>query len=479
MDSGSFQVDTITLENVEASGQSIAFRYDIDGYKNTLIFKYSEPLPKFDMAYAASLGVMGLSRYGTVIPRRFDLRKYSSWILPEILTFLRAVLPGAWSEHRYQLGRLDYSTPEFVVDSSRLGSKVHLPLLAIDGADYRRVLVASGSGKDSLLCQALLEKGGIEYEAFMYLHELYGDIEHQREVYKRVPVLSAERQRHIMVIKDDYAPWIRERVNEFEVTEAMLNAGLDKPFRTESGEVFEGSFAMALVQVASGIRVQAFGNEKSADFPNIIDTGTGEEIAHQFCKSMHAESAICGLYEKIFSSIQRVSITKPIHDVEIFRALFFLTDELPYLTNSCNFSKPWCCRCEKCLYVFAGFSAFGNHRKTVTTFGKDVFNDPHTLPVWEDLLGFKGRIAWECVGHPEETQLYFYKCRKSGIAGCALDMFEARVIDPLKARGYGDEGIEHLFDAIEQKYSMIHPNHHHMPEWLANRVLDAMFIEDE
>jgi len=63
----------------------------------------------------------------------------------------------------------------------------------------------------------------------------------------------------------------------------------------------------------------------------------------------------------------------------------------------------------------------------IETFGNNLFEMEENLPIWEELLGLKGYIAWECVGIPEETQLYFYKLYVRGIQGKAPSLFEGKI----------------------------------------------------
>jgi hypothetical protein len=407
-------------------------------------------------------------RIGYLIPAPyFNITKFSEYVHPELLTFLRKFLCHHWSEHRYQIGRLDYYVPEFVVDESILGSKAQLPLLKAKGDRPEHVIIASGSGKDSLLCAQLLTAANIEHETFTYLHDVYGDINHQNKVFERLPGTTRQK-RHVLRIRDGYPSWLENRLQSFSVLRDIENDGASKPLRTESGEVLLSSFAMVPIQVVSDIPLQVFGNEKSADFPNLIDKETGESIAHQFAKSIYGETAIFNFYNKFFSNIQRASLTKPIHDVKIFKILFALAGDLPYLTNSCNFTKPWCGRCEKCLYVFSGFSAFGDHEQTVRAFNANLFDNPELLPIWEDLLGLNGRIPWECVGHPEEAQLNLHKALKNGATGCAIDMFMEKIAGPLS--GVSTENLDRNFAMIEEKYSRVDTHHHLMPDWLAKKI---------
>lgn len=44
-----------------------------------------------------------------------------------------------------------------------------------------------------------------------------------------------------------------------------------------------------------------------------------------------------------------------------------------------------------------------------------IENTSIALNIWEELPGLKNFIPWECVGHPEEVQLYFYKVKNMGV----------------------------------------------------------------
>lgn len=471
---------TAVIEDIGTTDRSITFGYSLDGERHIVHLEYESMIladTRFKesretyCSYLVSLGILLMARFGSIIPRRFDITKYSRYVHPELLTFLRKFLSHHWSEHRYQIGRLDYYVPEFLLDESVCGLKVHLPLFKLNNDHVERVLVASGSGKDSLLCTQLLTAANVEYETFTYLHDVYGDIDYQSSVFKRLPQ-GARRRHHVLRIHDEYPAWLENRLRAFDVRRGMEKGGVFKPFRREAGEVFVSSFAMVPIQVVSGIPLQVFGHEKSADFPNLIDKETGESIAHQFAKSIYGETAIFNLYKKLFSNIQRVSLTKPIHDVRVFKTLFALAGDFPYLTNSCNVAKPWCGRCEKCLYVFSGFCAFGDYKRAVQTFNGDLFDNAKLLPVWEDLLGLNGRIPWECVGHPEETQLYFYKALQDGATGCVIDMFTDKIIEPLTS--VSTENVTRHFATIEEKYSRLDMRHHHMPDWLAQKIFAAI-----
>ncbi|GGA49195.1 hypothetical protein [Okeania sp. KiyG1] len=175
------------------------------------------------------------------------------------------------------------------------------------------------------------------------------------------------------------------------------------------------------------------------------------------------------------NNIHHASLIKAIHDVKIFDLVFQLGDQLPYATNSCNIQKPWCCRCEKCCYVFAGFCAYGDIEKVIKAFGKDLFAMEENLHIWSELLGLKGYIPWECVGMPEETQLYFYKVYQQGVRNQAfaergvscIALFEKEILTPLQNSG---KSVENYFQQIQNQFGQVYEDHHTMPEWLWQKI---------
>jgi hypothetical protein len=168
---------------------------------------------------------------------------------------------------------------------------------------------------------------GVDWEVLAAVHLV-------ETVFGRIRGSAPDVPLHTVVIHDTFDPWLRRRMAEHGITDPIVAEGRSKPFRTEAGEVFAGSFAMVPLQVARGINVQAFGNERSADFPNLVHPDTGEALAHQFAKSATAERLVSDLYGQLFDNVDRVSLTKATYDVKIFESLFALAGDLPYLTNS-------------------------------------------------------------------------------------------------------------------------------------------------
>nr|VFJ98049.1 MAG: hypothetical protein BECKH772A_GA0070896_1013111 [Candidatus Kentron sp. H]VFK00165.1 MAG: hypothetical protein BECKH772B_GA0070898_101819 [Candidatus Kentron sp. H]VFK03375.1 MAG: hypothetical protein BECKH772C_GA0070978_1012611 [Candidatus Kentron sp. H] len=409
----SFTVEKAVLENVTVDGETMEILYRLDGVPLGPRLHYEgldlrRGLPGGGPAlerFAAALAAFAVARFGAVLPKRVDFGPAGSLIPRELVDFLRYVLPGVWSEHRYQLGRLGFHYPEFVAHGSPPAASMPWPIWTLPDSG-NRVLLATGSGKDGTLCGLMLGKAGIPFDAIGYLHDQYGDVERQRDLFAPAEGRLRSERHFRMTVRDEYYPWLEERIQRFGIEKHS-----EKPFRREAGEVFLLSLAMIPFQIAYDIPLQVFGDEKSADRPNLIDPETGEPVAHQWEKSIHGERALHGLYARMFSNLNRASLLKPLHDARIFHTLFALDPDIAYLTNSCNIRKPWCGRCEKCAYVFAGFSAYGDPARTIAAFGADLLDDPA-------LLAHLGRV----VG-PEET--YRLGVRRPSRRGATLFLQDA------------------------------------------------------
>ena len=478
-----FRVKEASLVSIQLHSNSIEYHYDLDGdghrfrvsYNSINFFQQFSLSSKSEQhAFAVILGVIGFARFGAVLPKRLIVSEFSEYIPGFVYQFLQAVLPGVWSEHRYQLGMTDFKYPAWEKEGN-IYTETPFPLFAQEQAlskqrdlkaDMQKVLLTSGAGKDSLLCAQLLEQSGITYDLVTLFFSLYGQFAQQKQMFKSVIGKNTQVRLHQVYFEDEYYQWLEERLNQWSIREIFS----DKPFRVEAGETLISSLAYAPVQLAYGYPLQIWGNEKSADLPNLTLPDTGEPIAHQWSKSLEAERLINDFLAKMFIKAHRSSLIKPLHDVRIFKTLFEISGDLPYATNSCNIAKPWCGRCEKCAYVFLGFAAYGDFDKTVAAFGQNLLENENLMPTWEELLGLKNHISWECVGGAEEAQIYFYKIYKKGIKSKAMQLFDTQILEPMRAQGTNKGQIHLHFKLLEHHYLQIHTQHHTLPKWLIDRI---------
>jgi len=188
--------------------------------------------------------LFGFFRFGAVLPAQLDLRKYGRWVHPDLVRFLEYTIPHEWSEHRYQIQRLDCKGSEILYKEKELGSLSTWPIWRINSTQPEKVLLTSGSGKDSLLCALLLDEAKVRYDVVTYLHTYYGKMESQEDLFSTAPHVFNSEKQHVIHIYDDYYPWLRERLKRFKVSERIQESHVKKQkFRTEAGEVFFGSMS--------------------------------------------------------------------------------------------------------------------------------------------------------------------------------------------------------------------------------------------
>lgn len=469
-----FLINEVYLQEVVVDNNIIKFTYLADNHPihcsiryNSVDFTHNQ-LKSIQESYrfAVLLAVVCSMRFGAVLPTSINFSKYSNYIDQDLLEFLKVAMKGHWSQHRYQFGKVAYNHPAFIVNDN-LGIDAIYPLWSIDAKTPVDVILGSGAGKDSLLCSKILEKAAVKYDVVTYFHDTYGDDKEQELLFKQVSSRLQYRKSHGVYFYDDYYTWLEERMNKANIIEKTKTYFGNNHFRIEAGETLLTTMAMIPVQVTHTIPLLVLGHEKSADAPNLIEPESQQEISHQWTKSFTYHKALSQQMQRIFQGVSSTSLTKPIHDVKIFDLLFKFDQVLPYATNSCNIQKPWCCHCEKCCYVFAGFAAYGDLDKTIQAFGKNLLDLEENLPIWADLLGLNGYIAWECVGLPEETQWYFYKLYQKQIKGLAMDLFKQQVIQPLQEKNID---INEYFQEIEKQFSQVYENHHTMPDWLWEKI---------
>lgn len=82
-------------------------------------------------------------------------------------------------------------------------------------------------------------------------------------------------------------------------------------------------------------------------------------------------------------------------------------------------------------------------------------------------MGLKGYIPWECVGMPEENQLYFFKLYQQGMRNKAIALFEREILIPLQN---SVKSVQDYFKQIENQFGQVYENHHTIPEWLWEKI---------
>ena len=173
-----------------------------------------------------------------------------------------------------------------------------------------------------------------------------------------------------------------------------------------------------------GYRYFSLGHERSADTGQVFWEKTGEDVNHQWGKSLEAEELLNNyVQENLVSNLTYFSILKPIYDVMIFNLLRQDLDAVKD-THSCNEAKPWCKKCPKCAYVWLNYMAWLPVELVDEIFdGTNLFDIEENQKTFMQLIGAADRLPFECIGQADESRLAFEMCHRKGLEGKAMDSY--------------------------------------------------------
>lgn len=257
------------------------------------------------------------------------------------------------------------------------------------------VLIAIGGGKDSLFSGALLKKTD-EKLSLLYGHDI------QEESAKALGISAMRVKRQL----DD----------------KLFDENAQKTFYQGHIPItLFWSFTTILAAIIYGYNYVVFSNERSSNYGNV--EYLGQEINHQWSKSMEAEGLIRSyISTNISPSIEYFSLLRPWYEIEIVRRFSEYKEFLP-IFSSCNrnFSiknplknKRWCGECPKCAFVFSLLSAFISKQEVLNIFGKNLYEDKNLEKTFRQLLGIEDIKPFECVGTPDEVKVAFHYAYKKG-----------------------------------------------------------------
>jgi hypothetical protein len=139
------------------------------------------------------------------------------------------------------------------------------------------------------------------------------------------------------------------------------------------------SFISVTTACLYGYKAVYTSNEKSASEENTI--WKGYKINHQYSKSQEFEQDFKN-YIQPFVNIEYTSLLKNLYEIQIAEKFSKLKDFFPYF-SSCNrnftISKKkkntprWCCKCEKCAFVWLILSPFIDIEQLSKIFGENLF----------------------------------------------------------------------------------------------------------
>lgn len=264
---------------------------------------------------------------------------------------------------------------------------------------------------------------------------------------------------------DHGSPRHRRRLWIFDdfLESPVLQLGLDDgPKTLTAAETPSSIFTAIPFALQHGYLYFSLGHERSADTGQVFWKKTGEDVNHQWGKSLEAEELLNNyVQENLVSNLTYFSILKPIYDVMIFNLLRQDLDAVPY-THSCNEAKPWCKKCPKCAYVWLNYMAWLPVELVNEIFeDTNLFDTEENQKTFMQLIGAADQLPFECIGQANESRLAFEMCHRKGLEGKAMDRYLELEFDT---------DFEHVFDT----YLSVDEPGNHFPKFIWDSVLPQL-----
>ncbi len=343
-------------------------------------------------------------------PNCVDPGPYASYCNPELNQIWQTIGHKVWAQWRYQHNRSDYQLPGLSSAES-----TEAPVISAARIDSPRTAVLSfcGGGKDSLVSLKILEAAGIPYDTYAYAHSIYGNAAHQHQLIENLLEHANPGQQIHHWISDDFV--------DSPVLQLHTEYGIEHILAAETPASIFGVLPVAL---AYGHTQIALAHERSADQGNLIWEQTGEDVNHQWGKSLEAEILLnTYVQDHLIQNFHYFSLLKPLYDVLIFNFLPAYPEAVAQ-THSCNLKKPWCARCPKCAYVWVNYMAYLDPEKVNAIFeGQNLFDLPENQLAFRQMLGLEDHTPFECIGQIAEVQLAFELCHRKGLTGQAMQIY--------------------------------------------------------
>jgi len=381
----------------------------------------------------------------SLAPTQLDPGPHARHWTPAFDALWRKIGHKVWAQWRYQHQRPDYAVPQFT-PSEPLAQIPPQPL----EAGETPVLSFCGGGKDSLVSLNLLEAAGIPYATYAYAHSIYGPAAHQHQLIDKLIDTAQPVRRHRQWVFDDFV--------DAPVLSLHPELGVQHHLAAETPSSIFGVLPLIL---SHGYSYIALAHERSADQGNLLWEATGEDVNHQWGKSLEAEALLNGyLQTELLSGFTYFSLLKPLYDVVIFNCLRACPEAVA-ATHSCNLRKPWCGRCPKCAYVWLNYMAYLPPEQINAIFGENLFDLPENQLAYRQMLGLEAHTPFECIGQIPEAQLAFELCHRKGLSGQAMQTYLQEVTPP-------------DWQAVLKQYTQVYSTQSRLPAALAPRLLPLM-----
>jgi UDP-N-acetyl-alpha-D-muramoyl-L-alanyl-L-glutamate epimerase len=341
------------------------------------------------------------NKAASLAPTTIDAGPYADLVSDAFWDLWETLFRNVWGVWRWENGLPDYRLPR------PAGPTAADAVAAIDvDAGDPELLLLCGGGKDSLVSMRLLERAGIDYDAFVYSHSTYGPGERQHRLVDSLLAHCQPRRVH--------RAWALDDAVDAPIAAAYPELGIRRVVAAETVSSYWTALPVALQH---GCTEVALGITRSTEEHNLVWDETGEAINYLWGMSGAAEELL-GAYvqRRLVAHLSMFHLLRPIYDVNVFSLLRRDIDAVPS-THSCAQHKPWCCRCAKCVYVWMNYAAWLPPETVAATVDVNLFDLPENRTILRKMLGLESHKPTDCVGTVSEARLAFAMCRARGIGG--------------------------------------------------------------
>lgn len=413
-------VEVMRIDEITRGRSQVVMHFSADDLRFSTAYWYSD-LDLYDLEARFGAAVMEkiyfhqaafeANKLASLRPSRFDLGPYRHLHNERFERLWRTIFRNVWAQWRYEHDDPHYEGPSIDGDDGPTIEPVRVEPGEVE------VLSFCGGGKDSLVSARLLEGAGARFASYAYAHSIYGQAEHQHRLIDALLDHLEPVRRHRQWAFDDFlgSP-VLEQHPEYGVKSVT------------AAETPASIFGVLPVLLTHGYRFVALGHEASCNTGNLIWDVTGEDVNHQWGKSLEAEALLNEYVQtELVENAGCFGVLQPIHDPVIFHLLNEDLDALP-ATHSCNREKPWCMRCPKCAYVWLGYQAYLPRERVDPIFGNaNLFDIPENQLAYRQMLGLESHTPFECIGMIPEVRLAFELCRRKGHRGAAIETYAREV----------------------------------------------------
>ena len=446
----------LSLESIQVAGCQLHLRFAFDSYHFSTSYWYDFDLQSLGSVYGAAFmekvyfhcAAFEIIKFCSLVPAQLDWGRYAHLHTEKFEKTWTAIVRGVSSQWRYENNLKKWTAPRFasspVLDATG-------PVELQPNSEGIEVLASFGGGKDSVVLTELLRKAGISFSTVSYSSSIYGRSAFQHELNDTVLKLCSSKVHHKLFFLEDFL--------ESPVLESLgKQLGIKSLFAAHTP-----ASLFAAVPILLHFRYTAivFGHEYSANEGNLVWEATGEQVNHQWEKSLEAEVLMSQyLQEVLISNAHYFSPLQPIANTLIFQVANTIPDAI-VLTHSCNLVFPWCMTCQKCCYVWLSFMAYMPVHLIDGMFqSKNLFDIAQNEVHFREMMGLGQKKPFECVGEIDEARLAFEICRQKGLLGRAMVIYNDEIASSLSAA--------HFVELVE-KYTTVHKEHN-IPEKYRDRL---------